>query len=41
LFSYHLKIVVAENKLDEFSGSLRFLAGEIRKAEVGKIEQWA
>jgi quinol monooxygenase YgiN len=30
---YQLKLVVPENKLDEFSGSLRFLASEIRKEQ--------
>jgi quinol monooxygenase YgiN len=28
---YHLKLVVPENKLDEFIGSLRCLSSEIRK----------
>ena len=31
MFLYQLKIVVLENKLDEFISSLRFLSSEIRK----------
>lgn len=33
LFLYQLKLVVAENKLDEFIDSLRFLARGIRKEQ--------
>jgi quinol monooxygenase YgiN len=33
MFLYQLKIVVLENKLDEFIGSLRFLSSEIRKEQ--------
>ena len=33
MFSYQLTLVVPENKLDEFIGSLRFLSSEIRKEQ--------
>ena len=33
MFSYQLKLVVTENKFDEFSDSLRFLSSGIRKEE--------
>ena len=33
MFLYQLKIVVLENKLDEFISSLRFLSSEIRKEQ--------
>ena len=33
MFSYQLTLVVPENKLDEFIGSLHFLSSEIRKEQ--------